>query len=455
MYTILLFTHSQDVRKELTLALEAWKVRPLVLSVGENPDPVNSCSAGLAVVELPDEVTAAEKRLMKLTRSLPWLPFLAVSHDPEAMAEIALSNGAEACLRLPLNEEELIREADALLSREGFGVISGIPLHSCLQIIESENTTCTLEVSYKSRRGLLFLRNGNLIDAMTGTLSGEAAALEIMGWPESTLQMRFFNDQRPLQINRPGLELIMEAYRKRSEEEILHSGTEYIEQHQLAMKHFSTADHPIPLSPQDQVIIQLKSDATPLSATFVGMLAEHLFITTNPFQSRDCTAVANEMNLVLIKFIHNGRVWIFKTFLQQQIEGPQGLLLFSWPQVLHCHELRKARRTAIYVPSTFRFDDGQELYGALIDLSLHGSLYQIKRHEDRPLPALTRDTPILLRCLLPGIKEEQVINCRVRNLRTTATHHHIGVEFERVPAYLANIITRYLCTQEESPATRH
>ncbi len=452
MHTILLFTHTPKVKEQLTRTLEAWEARPLLLSAGAGTDPgelMNSRSVGLVVLELPASGESPQKTLSRLTRRFPWLPFIVVTtRRLSTIQEMVLANGASACIPIPLVGNDLVLEAKNLLEVKEYGPLQSIPLHSYLQILESEHTTCTLEAAGRDgKKGWLFLKHGTLIDAETKALTGEDAALEIMGWPYLQLRLRFFNEQRSLQIHRPGLELIMEAFEKRSEQEKRDSGAGFARKHQLALKHLFTLDTPVSVHPGADVTLQLQGKQTPLSATVVGMLQDNCFIVTTPQPERDFDS--DEMDRVLIKFIHNGRAWMFKASLLQQVRGTTPLLIFDYPSVLHYHELRKAKRTSIFVPSTFHFENNGEFYGALIDLSAAGSLCQIKHHPERPLPVIKPETPMLLRCLLPGIKEEQMINCRVRNVNVTEETTNVGVEFEKMPTYLSSIISRYLYSQDK------
>jgi hypothetical protein len=85
-----------------------------------------------------------------------------------------------------------------------------------------------------------------------------------------------------------------------------------------------------------------------------------------------------------------------------------------------------------------------ELYGTLIDLTMTGALCQIRRKADHSPPQIDIADTVMLRCLLPGIKEEQVINGIVRNLTVDNSETRIGVEFADLPSHLANTIGKYL-----------
>ena len=93
-------------------------------------------------------------------------------------------------------------------------------------------------------------------------------------------------------------------------------------------------------------------------------------------------------------------------------------------------------------------DEEPEIYGTLVDLSMTGGLCQIKHKNDIPLPQIDINTSILLRCLLPGIREEQQISGKVRNMQINPAETRIGIEFVNLQPHLADTIGQYLYSIE-------
>ncbi|MEM7582855.1 MAG: response regulator [Acidobacteriota bacterium] len=62
--------------------------------------------------------------------------------------------------------------------------IEGITLPGFVQLLELERKTCCLRVTWGQRRGELLFRDGTLVDARCGVETGNAAALEVLGWDE-------------------------------------------------------------------------------------------------------------------------------------------------------------------------------------------------------------------------------------------------------------------------------
>lgn len=117
--------------------------------------------------------------------------------------------------------------------------------------------------------------------------------------------------------------------------------------------------------------------------------------------------------------------------------------------MIHYHELRQNKRTPIFVPCTFHIPGKFEAYGNLIDMSINGALFQLKHKEQETSPSIDINQEIFLRCLLPGVKEEQKIDGSVRNLTIDTTEIRIGIEFSNQQPYLNDTIGRFVSTMED------
>jgi len=96
-----------------------------------------------------------------------------------------------------------------------------------------------------------------------------------------------------------------------------------------------------------------------------------------------------------------------------------------------------------FLPCTLTPSNDQSYPGVIIDMSISGCLCQQKNREDNPLPPLQIDEKLTIRCLLPGIDEEQELAARIRNLNKTENETRIGVEFVENPPAVEKVITHY------------
>jgi hypothetical protein len=75
---------------------------------------------------------------------------------------------------------------------------------------------------------------------------------------------------------------------------------------------------------------------------------------------------------------------------------------------------------------------------------MSGALCRIRHKADQPLPQIDITGDIMLRCLMPGIKEEQKLTGTIRNLIIDTTETRIGIEFSNLQSHLADTIGNYL-----------
>lgn len=94
----------------------------------------------------------------------------------------------------------------------------GISLDSFLQMIQMDKTSCTLRVeSHGGYVGVLYLVNGELVDAECGESSGPEAAFEIVSWRDISFEFDNICDDRIRKINMPLMHLLMEGLKRRDD----------------------------------------------------------------------------------------------------------------------------------------------------------------------------------------------------------------------------------------------
>jgi CheY-like chemotaxis protein/c-di-GMP-binding flagellar brake protein YcgR len=451
MKTVVIIENEAVELKALVNLFEQWQKEINVLTAREERAAIGIMSqqqVDLVICDLALLNGSSLDDFSLLTHTFPYIPCIALSREDRFIPEEAVRRGASHCLEKPVDTSRLLFHAGELLDEATSGKIKGIPIHSFLQMLETEEKTCTLQIDRQDDTGLLYVKNGVLIGAETKNFAGEEAAHLILSWQQSVIRIRFFNGQRKRQIYKPLISLIMEAFRLTGEKERLNSGALPELNQQLPLKHLSTLGKRIPLKIGSRVRLGFPHLDAPLDSEMVGMVPENCLIVTNPQPFADLDELVGGVQRVVIKYAHKGREWMFKAQLLKAVVSPSQLLFFEYPGVIHYHELRKAKRTPIFIPSTFHIKEKPELYGTLVDLSTSGGLCQIKHKNDVPLPQIDINTPILLRCLLPGIKEEQQINGKVRNMQIDPAETRIGIEFINLQPHLEATIGQYLYSIE-------
>lgn len=99
------------------------------------------------------------------------------------------------------------------------GSLTGISLHSFLQLIETEQKTCLIEVTgVNQKKGFLYFKEGDLYDAVHGDSRGEEAALSMLILEEVKIRFKKLPGKKvKRRIETVLLSLLMEGLRLKDE----------------------------------------------------------------------------------------------------------------------------------------------------------------------------------------------------------------------------------------------
>ncbi len=126
-------------------------------------------------------------------KQYPDIPVIAMTaFDKPKTKDVVMKSGAVDYLTKPVDGMGLFRRIMKILKKqEEGGSLNKVSLDTYLQLVEMEEQTCTLRIrrGSESRRGILFFRNGQLMDARIGNLKGLDAAYEILSWSGVSLSI--------------------------------------------------------------------------------------------------------------------------------------------------------------------------------------------------------------------------------------------------------------------------
>lgn len=117
----------------------------------------------------------------------------------------------------PVDAKAVLERLTDSLSQSVRGSVTNVSLASFLQLLEMERKSCTLTVRCDEKQGLLVVRKGQLVAAQTGELHGEAAAIGIISWPYSTIDISRHGEAGAVTIQSPLGFIVMEAMRVQDE----------------------------------------------------------------------------------------------------------------------------------------------------------------------------------------------------------------------------------------------
>lgn len=149
------------------------------------------------------------------------LPVIAMTAYGTPEMESRLRNmGAFQYIEKPIDFDSLLRKIkDGLKAGSTKGHVAGISLPSFMQLLELDKKTCTLHIKAGKHRGDMYFKQGELISARTGKITGQDAAFEIINWDNAEIEIenicKFDEDKRD--INVPMGFLLIESARVKDE----------------------------------------------------------------------------------------------------------------------------------------------------------------------------------------------------------------------------------------------
>ncbi len=398
----------------------------------------------LVIYDLSSLNPMKEGKFARITHRFPYIPSIALLGQDDHQKEKIIQAGAGYCFTHPVDPNELYQQARNLMEISTSGTVKGFPVHSLLQMFESEAKTCTLKIQGKEDNGLIFIDKGVVIAAETSDQENENAIYSMVTWEDAIVEIRYFNLQRQHLIKKPLISLIMESFRLKDERDSLSGRQESQKKPRLELKHISTAGNRIALEVGAKIKMEFDDINSPLISAMVGMIPDEYIIvaTPTPFSIVE-TALINS-NRIIVKYLHMGRLCMFRTYILKSITDPYRLLFLKYPSIIHYHELRRAKRTSIFIPCTIHLPGEVASSGVLVDLNRLGCLCELKAKVNRSLPNIDINTKIQLRCLLPGVMQDPELNGIVKNIRKSSSEIRIGVEFVELQGEIMKTIDRYL-----------
>ena len=132
--------------------------------------------------------------LALMSEKYPDIPVIVLTaySTPQSKKRV-LATGAAAFIEKPFVVEDLAASIISSLEKESEGgTLQTVSIDMFLQLIEMEQKTCTIRVMNKEteKKGVLFFKGGELLDARIRDMHGKKAAYEIFSWDSPSLSIQ-------------------------------------------------------------------------------------------------------------------------------------------------------------------------------------------------------------------------------------------------------------------------
>lgn len=154
---------------------------------------LNTTTISLVVSDVQMPVMDGFILMAYISGLYPDIPVIMMNDPGEIGAEeAAIESGAVAYLEKPFTPKELLHTiSDTFEKMSNGGQLTNVSLEMFIQLFEMERKTCTVRVQDKAtnKNGVLFFRNGELINARTSVIEGSDAAYEIISWEKISVSI--------------------------------------------------------------------------------------------------------------------------------------------------------------------------------------------------------------------------------------------------------------------------
>jgi DNA-binding response OmpR family regulator len=187
----------------------------------EAVDQLKNNTVSLVVTDLKMPKMDGFSLLSHIMEHYPEIPVIIITgYSTSDMERLAREGGAIGYIAKPFMIDDLAKRVITTLRKEADGgtlhsVSSGI----FLQLMEMEEKTSTVRLIEKSsgKQGILFFKDGQLLDARCDSLRGEAAAYDIFSWDDVSLSIQNSCPQKERRIHRDLQAILLDAMRLKDE----------------------------------------------------------------------------------------------------------------------------------------------------------------------------------------------------------------------------------------------
>ena len=180
---------------------------------------LNSDDVDLVVTDLKMPVMDGFELIAHISQKHKQIPVLVMTAfgTPEIHHKVK-DLGALHYMEKPIGINDLLEKIVDTLSEKTKSRIHGFSLANFLQLVEIEEKTLALRVRTGRRMGHLYINDGVLVDAETEDLNGKEAAIEIINWDRTEIEILEGICRKKGNINASLMSILLEATKSIDEE---------------------------------------------------------------------------------------------------------------------------------------------------------------------------------------------------------------------------------------------
>jgi CheY-like chemotaxis protein len=221
---VLLADDEHAVIQSLEQGLAGYKDVFSIVSAADGEEAIKKLGQediSLVVTDLRMPKTDGFGVLAHVMECYPDIPVIVMTgYSTTEIERLASQGGAVGYIPKPFKPNTLAELIMAWLRRQAEGgTLHNVSSGMFLQLIEMEQKTCTIRLVDKDsgKKGVLFFRDGELLNARVNSIQGEKAAYKIFSWEEVSLSIQNSCRCRNKKIEGELQAILLEAMRLKDE----------------------------------------------------------------------------------------------------------------------------------------------------------------------------------------------------------------------------------------------
>lgn len=223
---VMVVDDDQEMLLSLKDGLEKYDETLSVLMAGDGLvalEKLKENSVSLVVADLKMPRMDGLSLMTKMNQHYPDIPVIVITgYSTPETETLAQKGGAAGYVEKPFMVNDLAGQIQAVLenSADG-GTLNNVSSGMFLQLMEMEERTCTIRLTENAsgRQGVLFFKEGELLDARLNGLRAESAAYEIFSWEEVSLSIQNVCPVKEKRIQMDLQAILLEAMRRKDEQD--------------------------------------------------------------------------------------------------------------------------------------------------------------------------------------------------------------------------------------------
>ena len=180
------------------------------------------------------------------------------------------------------------------------------------------------------------------------------------------------------------------------------------------------------------IFIEINEQRKKLTSKIVGLEHREYIIIRSPAGIGSVLGKLNPGKIFVVKYVHRGIAYGFKTHVLTSISSPANLLFVDYPKLVVEQGLRAENRYKCYLNCRVKTAEFESL-AAVVDISMGGCCFTIPARESKDEPHLmTVGTDIEIKLRKPDSKDMIPILGTVGNIIETSDTTRVGVSFADV-----------------------